>query len=207
MHIDRKSCPELWTLVRMCGYTGYDLEVKVFSGPRELSSYWSGGTRQMWHVVRLTDRKIMTLPECGGHWCQPDAQKITELPEDFCLVNVSEGHMKYATIYFNELNLNKYLPAASGSVPNAVQVVLHYVASRKSSYGGISNYRFHAYKEDGGKMSQEEWDAAKAEGYRLGLLNKAGAITPAGRNLRETVRGYLSLNIVKHFEGGDNAQG
>jgi hypothetical protein len=59
--------------------------------------------------------------------------------------------------------------------------VLLATAGLKPSYGGDGDFRFHeAHRRRG--IGREAWDTAKAECIAAGWLNKAGAITPRGRN-------------------------
>ena len=74
------------------------------------------------------------------------------------------------------------LPPAP-DVTHDMRIVCEYSAALKSSYGGVKNVRFvEAARETG--ITQDRWDAAKAACIAAKLLNKAGAITPAGRNVR-----------------------
>jgi len=63
-------------------------------------------------------------------------------------------------------------------------IVLLATSSLKSSYAGISDYRFHEAnrKHD---ISREDWNKAVASLQDKGLLNKAKAITTKGRNIVE----------------------
>lgn len=63
----------------------------------------------------------------------------------------------------------------------AEKVVLCATRSYKSSYAGVSDYRY-AEAHRMVKISKEEWERAKSELISKGLLNKAGAITSKGKN-------------------------
>jgi hypothetical protein len=72
------------------------------------------------------------------------------------------------------------------------QLVLDYTISRKASYAGKDRYQQAVDDLRGGYRSREGiarldralWDAAKGSLIARGLLNKAGAVTVAGRNAR-----------------------
>jgi len=84
------------------------------------------------------------------------------------------------TIYANANELVPLLPAKA-ELTSHENTVLTFTRSYKSSYAGVSNYRFYeASRATGIKI--DEWNAAKAALIERKLLNKAGAITPAGRN-------------------------
>jgi len=84
------------------------------------------------------------------------------------------------TIYVHPSNLAKLLPKPA-ELTRHERTVLGYTARLKSSYGGISNYRFHEAHERTG-ITLAEWDAAKQSIIGKKLLNKRGAITTQGRN-------------------------
>jgi hypothetical protein len=88
------------------------------------------------------------------------------------------------TIYVHPSNLAKLLPKPV-ELTGHEQTVLSYTASLKSSYGGISNYRFHEAHQRTG-IILAEWDAAKQSLISKRLLNKRGAITTQGRNALQT---------------------
>ena len=182
MYIERTKNPELWTIARNAGYNGFRLQALAFYA-QNIDSNWDGGSRDYWTFVRLTDKAQVQLPECGNI-NQRAGCKITELPVDMCLVKHSIGYHENCVIYFNPEAITKYLPPSS-ECPGPVKLVVHFTAGFKSSYNGVKNLRYHEYKQAGGKMSGLRWEMTKDQAYALGYLNKAGAITPAGRNLRE----------------------
>jgi hypothetical protein len=53
----------------------------------------------------------------------------------------------------------------------------------KPSYNGIANFRLHEARRHTG-ISPERYEAAKASRIARKFLNKAGAVTTAGRNAR-----------------------
>lgn len=201
MHINHKDHPELWAIAKSVGYNGKHLEAKAFSGPQQLSSYWSDGNRTYWYFFDLRTGQRVELPECGGHPCQPDAISINEVPSGMALVedyHNGRGY-SYCIIHLNPNDITPMLPPAD-ECPNKVRIVLHFTGAYKNSYMGRSNLRYHYYKDAGGKMTPAEWESAQAEGYRLGYLNKAGAITPKGRNLRDEHWTQNDKAVVEKWE-------
>jgi len=58
---------------------------------------------------------------------------------------------------------------------------LKYTSRYKNTYGGETNIRYKEAKRETG-ISQDAWNTALASLKTSKLLNKAGAITTAGRN-------------------------
>lgn len=178
------STPEVKEVIKRAfpGYNGRRIQVLPFTGPKKLTSYWSGGSRDYWAVVALDAARstnVLTAPQNGTMF---DAGDITlpALPEGCALVRHTAGPYESAAIYVNEANLAKMLPAPV-ELSTGERTVLTYTAKLKSSYAGIKNYRFHEAHRDTG-ITIESWDLGKASCIDRGLLNKAGAITESGRN-------------------------
>lgn len=179
MHLDT---PEIRAIVARAfpDYTGRKFVVEPFQGPMRLTSYWSGGSRDYWTAVRLTDGSTGVVPENGTPF-MPEVGELRDLPENTVLVLHHAGPNSYVCLYVRPDNMNRLSLPAPVELTLHQKVVLAATASLKSSYAGVRNYRFHeATKETG--IGLMEWDKAKAECIALGFLNGAGAITNAGRN-------------------------
>lgn len=185
MYIDT---PEVKAIVARAfpEYSGKHYKVEPFRGPMRLESYWSGGSRDYWCAVKLTDGQTASVPENGTPF-EPAVGELAELPENTALVLHHYGNYSYCCVYVRPDNLNRLALPAAVELTRDQKVVLCATARLKSSYGGISNYRFHeAHRRIG--ITQEGWDQAKAELITRGLLNRAGAISNAGRNAVEGTR-------------------
>jgi hypothetical protein len=87
------------------------------------------------------------------------------------------------TFYVHPDNAAKLLPAPT-EVSEVDKLVLRATASYKSSYMGRDRYDMAKNdRRDGSPFpTRDEWNACKVSLACRGLLTKAGAITPAGRN-------------------------
>jgi len=161
-------------------YNGKNISVSTFEGPMELRSYWDSGARDFWSIINLTTNRSKTIPENGSPFI-PKVFKISKLPPNFAVVQWSKGRYEQVIVYVNRDNLSKLLPDKK-EVSWAEKVVLCVTRSLKSSYGGVSDYRFKEALKDTG-ITKVEWDQAKTALISKGMLNKAGAITNDGKNV------------------------
>ena len=175
------DAPEVKQIGRAVGYSGRTYSVKPFKGPMDLTSYWSGGSKDSYSVINLDTLKTVDVPQGGsGHGDVP--YRVSTLPSNMAVVKHTtfQGKDLGITIYVNPDNLSKMLPAP-GEVSWAEKVVLSATRSYKSSYGGVKDYRFQEALRDTG-ITRQEWDEAKQSLIQKKMLNKAGAITNDGRN-------------------------
>lgn len=177
------STPEVLALISRAfpAYNGKRIQIQPFCDPMHCTSYWSGGLRDYYAIIPLSDAYIGVayIPENGTPFTT-ELGPLTELPVGFALVRLTGGYRESVTVYVNPANLVAMLPAPV-ELSEHERTVLKYTSRLKSSYGGISNYRFHEANQDTG-ISTESWEAAKASCILQGYLNKAGAITESGRN-------------------------
>jgi hypothetical protein len=178
------DAPEVKEIAKIAfpDYNGRQFKVLPFQGPMSLSSYWDGGSKIYYALVNMTTKKTVGVPE-SGNMHTGGAYRISELPPNMAVVAHSffTGKDMGITIYVNEENLTKLLPAGD-DVTWGEKVVLAATRSYKSSYAGIKDYRFHEALKDTG-ITKQEWDAAKESLVQKGMLNKAGAITNSGKNV------------------------
>ena len=150
--------------------------------PKCLNSYWSGGSRDYYAFYELATGKQFSVASNHPFFEKHNPRDLDGLPAGVVLVKHSIfcGKDMGITIYANSEQITPLLPPKQ-EVSENEQVVLKFTRSYKSSYAGIKNYRFHeAHRETG--ISAEDWEQAKKTLIEKKLLNKAGAITPAGRN-------------------------
>ena len=168
------------------GYKGKKIQIKETENVNT-NSYWSGGSRSDYVAIRLDDLACIDLPENEYlNLAEHSARSSTPVPAGIVLVEhvIFRGKDLGIKIHVNPINATKLL----GDVQNGPtlndheRLVLRYTASLKSSYGGRSNYRFYEANRAKG-ITLEEWNAAKQLLIEKKLLNKAGAITPEGRNV------------------------
>ncbi len=170
-------------------YSGRTFKATIHeSGGMSLRSCWEGGSRDEYRVVKLDTMQSVAIPENGSGFTAIDREYgpsglPVSLPEPGYAVvehSIFCGKDSGITIHLHAENAAALLPAPAELTFNE-RVVLVATRSLKSSYAGISDYRFHSAKEDTG-ITRADWDTAKSALIARGLLNKAGAITVSGKN-------------------------
>lgn len=184
VHYIDKVTPEIRRMVDCCfpDYCGKKFKVST-DIPRKLDSYWDGGSKTSFAFYDpATGTKI---PVANNHpfFERQNPNELPELPKGIILVahSIFCGKDMGITFYVNASDIPAYLETPKTEVSPDMKIVLGFTARLKSSYGGISNYRFHeAHKKY--QISKEDWDFAKESAIQQGFLTKGGGITPAGRN-------------------------
>lgn len=168
------------------GYKGRKYKVVPCTHITLHDNHWSGGSKTEYRGVDLATGKVYlpSQPEHGNAFT-PEAPTITLEPGKAIVAHsIFMGRDSGITVYLHHDNVAKLIkddtPGVSG-ISDDEETVLAYTKARKSSYGGISNYRFYSASQDTG-ITIERWNSAKAALISKGLLNKAGAITVAGKN-------------------------
>ena len=164
---------------RVFGYNGQKFQVEA-AETVHVSSHWDGGSKT-YYVVVQADGSFTQLGECGGLF-QPPAYSLEITPETMVLAHVHfSGKDLGVRFYVHSSVFPKYLRADQDELPWAERVVLTATRSLKAYYAGDGNVRFHEANRTTG-ITQTQWDDAKQSLIEKRLLNKAGAITPDGRN-------------------------
>ncbi len=176
-------------------YNGTKARIEPFKGPMGVNSYWDGGSRDYFALVRLADCRSMGLPT--SHPCfdrRPDgspmgALELRELPQGIALVEHSIfcGRDTGITVHVRPDDLNRLALPDAPQLTDDERIVLD-LTGLKSSYNGISQYRRHVACTERG-MTGERYETAKASLIERKLLNRAGAITTTGRNARSAQGG------------------
>ena len=186
IHLDPAAVPAKLA----AGYKGRKFKAVVTDQPVTLSNtYWSGGTRSTYSLINLdTGHRTkaagpeLNPPQFGG---APEPMQA-EIPPNHAIVEHSMfcGKDMGLTIYIRPDNAADLLPAPV-ELTDAERCVLEFTRSRKSSYAGQNRFQMHqseSHWRDYDPFSLEDWTAAQDSLKDRKLLNKAGAITPAGRN-------------------------
>lgn len=150
--------------------------------PSKLESYWSEGSRDYFSFYELSTGKTFDVESNHPLFEAGNPRDLKILPPGLVVVKhaICCGKDAGITIYANAGDLTPLLPSKT-ELTEHERTVLSYTKSYKSSYAGVSNYRFYeAHRNTGIKL--EDWEKAKASLIDRKLLNKAGAITPDGRN-------------------------
>lgn len=155
---------------------------------------WSGGTRDTYQLIHLeTGRAVTASDNMSSPWNAARKDQDITLQPGFAVVEHSVfcGKDMGLTFFVHPDNAAKLLPAPSAELTDHEAIVLQATCSYKSSYNGMTRYdmakRDHEYSWKENKSpfaTRGQWDAAKQSLIAKGLLNKAGAVTPAGRNAR-----------------------
>lgn len=152
---------------------------------------WSGGTRELYHAIDLSTGAQVIIPgQDSIPWNGARRDRTIRIQPGFALVTHSMfcGKDMGLTFYVHPDNAAKLLPAPQAELSEHERIVLNATCSYKASYKGQDRYdmaRRAVYGEArDGFPSREEWATAKQSLILKGLLNKGGAITPAGRNAR-----------------------
>lgn len=158
---------------------------------------WDGGSRTTYHVIRLADgATVPAANHAAAPWADRRDNTIVLRP-GFAVVQSSMFRGKDMGLTFHMLasDAAPLLPSPAPAMTEHERIVLEYTASRKASYGGRDRYQM--YRDDAAPcwkpkpdnlMTRADWDAAKAALIERGYLNRAGAITVAGRNANESAR-------------------
>ena len=181
-HLDKPDA-FLQKMVKACfpGYNGRTFKLST-DVPSRLDSYWSGGSKDSYVIYKLETGEVAQVHSNHPFFESNQPSTLNELPVGFAIVKhtIFQGKDLGITIYGNAENITPLLPPAE-ELSVDEDAVLFFTRSLKSSYAGVKNYRFvNARRETG--ITEERWEKAKADLIKRKLLNKAGAITPSGRN-------------------------
>lgn len=181
IYVDLKKSPEVAKLLKAVGgYQKQDRAVLLaFAGPMELDSNWSGGSKTFWTLVDLADGRQLPLPESGAVG-QPKPPTLDALPVNTALVEtgVYLGKPTVARVHMHPDNLTKLIPAEQPVLTDAEKFVLNCIGAYTSSY------RAEEYRRKG--LDERDVELIKGTLHSKGLIDKRGAITVAGRNVRAT---------------------
>jgi hypothetical protein len=154
---------------------------------------WSGGTRNTFQLVHLeTGKAVQASDNMSSPWNANRKDQNISLQAGFAVVEHSLfcGKDMGLTFYVHPDNASALLPPPSAELSAFEQIVLNATCAYKSSYNGRDRYdmakddRRWGPQQDEPFPTRDQWQAAKAALIAKGLLNKAGAVTPAGRNVR-----------------------
>jgi hypothetical protein len=171
--IARASFPE---------YRGRMYKVRPHDGPMSVVSFWDGGSRNYFALVRLADMAKLPVPQNGTMFDGGPLPDVS-IPSGCVIVEHSIfcGKDMGLTFHVRKDEALALLPPVSEPLTADEKTVLWATSSYKASYNGDSHIRFHeAHRKTG--ITRERWETAKAAMIARKCLNKAGAITPAGRN-------------------------
>ncbi len=165
----------------LVGYKGHKIDVEISDHPMYLQSFWDSGSKKEYYCFDMNGKHIPViiqnapLPFYDG----PKAD-YTPSPDKFLVEHSTfSGKDMGLTIYLHPASVMvKSLPTPSK--PDIQQNDL-FVLVTISTYKSFA--RPDAYRRAG--FTTAEIDKIKERLFQQGYVNKAGAITPSGRNIVE----------------------
>jgi hypothetical protein len=155
---------------------------------------WDGGSRDTYTLVNVeTGASIEASDNMSAPWSRSTADRVVKLQPGFAVIEHSMfcGKDMGLRFYVHPENAAKLLPAPAAPLSAHERLVLDATCGLKSSYMGkdryemsFDNVRYRAPEERASFPTRSQWDAAKASLIGKGLLNRAGAVTVAGKNAR-----------------------
>jgi hypothetical protein len=153
---------------------------------------WDGGSRSTYVALELkTGKAVSVSDQFSAPWDGSRVDREVTLQQGLVVVRhtISRGRDLGLTFYMNPADAVPMLPAPVDLTAHE-RIVLEATGSLKSSYMGRDRFQMAAEdrrlldKHIPGErqITRAEWETAKAALIEKGLLNKAGAITVAGRN-------------------------
>ena len=182
MHVNNEKVKKI-AKVAFPDYSGRKFKIEPLNFPIEFSSYWDGGSRNYYVLLRLDNYEILPIENT---WSNPFGRvNIPELPYGIILVEhtIFCGKDLGITIFLPKEAFQNFLPVNNDILSLTEKIILIATRSYKSSYAGVSNYRFHEAKRNFPNLTIDSWEENKLRLISKGYLNRAGAITNSGRNL------------------------
>lgn len=180
-YLEKKDIPQV-ILNAFPKYNGKKFRLNVCESVHLHNAYWDGGSRTEYRAVKLDTGEVSSAnSQITNPFRVPKAPSV-EIPARTAIVShiIFCGKDVGLEIFARAEDVVLMLPPVDNLTEDQ-KIVLEYTRSYKSSYGGISNYRFHEASGCTG-ITSERWGVAKDEMIAGGYLNKQGAITPKGRN-------------------------
>ena len=147
---------------------------------------WEGGSRDVYTAIDPSNGREVRVSSDAAPWDRSRGDNKVTLSPEFLVVEHSmfQGKDLGLTFYVHPAIAAKMLPSPV-ELTDYEKLVLHATASYKLSYGGRDRYQM-ARDDNRGKLfpTRDDWERCKTSLIAKGLLNKAGAITVAGRNAR-----------------------
>lgn len=181
-------------------YTGNRFEVEVQEPHVPLTfskTYWEGGSRTEYVLLNLITGKTFSI-HSGHPFFEPEYAAFNQaqhiLPENIVCVKhtIFCGKDLGITILAHPNNMNKLIGdgAINGLDLNRVELVVLSSTSHKSSYSGVRHYRKYISVKYGG-ITQKEYEDGKTKLQEKGILDKRGALTILGKNIKHELRSKL----------------
>jgi hypothetical protein len=178
MYVKRKDM--LPSIVKAIDAREY--EILIAESVTLSGNYWQGGVKYYYRAINLDSGQwVESGAEFGNPFTCPHEPTIKLLP-GIAVIRYRNRPGRDCTVFLHPDNANKLITTdSSKQLSDNEKLVLQNTKGLKSSYGGISNYRFHCANRDKG-ITLDAWNVAKDSLIARGLLDKRGALTTDGRN-------------------------
>jgi hypothetical protein len=153
-----------------------EIRVCEFYGPMPLRSYWDGGCRDFFRVVRISDGvSLASIPQNGTPFDDASLE-LSALPDGFAVaVHTYSGQRQFGALYLNAANITPMLPAGGDDLSDDEKTVLKLVRSYVSSYRRAEAAR--------SGVDAARYDAAVSALKARKLLSAQGGCTTEGKNV------------------------
>lgn len=199
IHLDRKSAPEAvrLALAAFPDYRGNKFAINITDGPMQLDSYWDGGSRTSYRFIRLDNLESVAYPSNHPVFDPKMDRELKRIPDGVAVVahSIFQGRDAGLTIYIHPDNANQEMLPAPDQLSWEEKIVLIATRGLKNSYAGETDVRFKTANREAG-ITKAEWETAKDNLIKRGLLNRAGSITTSGKNAVGDL-GYGGLHSFK----------
>lgn len=155
-------------------YTGKKFQCEFVDYPISVISYWDGGTRDYFVMVKNDLSARLETPETRPGVNDLAAQKGMTPPPGYCLVcnRIFCGKSAGLSLYFNKADQVLMLPDEAVSLSEGEKAVLWATQAFKS-FCRVDQYLLSKW---------DDWDENVLSLKAKGMLQKNGAITNKGRN-------------------------
>ena len=163
-------------------YNGRKFQLRGVDGPVDLRSYWDGGSRDYYALVRF-DGAVLDMPAQSAFDPAVPSAGAYNIPEGVAVVEHSIfcGKDMGLTIIVPQSRLAAFLPAAAAPELtdrelSVLLLVRSYIPKCRREYAAANG------------IKAAEYDSIVASLKAKGMLAGNGGITPAGRNLTSNMR-------------------
>lgn len=166
-------------IAKMMGYKGKYFRLST-SVPSSLDSYWDGGSRDYYFFYHLDQNNIVEVGSNHPIYEKNQPRTLEELPDRVILVKhtICCGKDLGLTFYAKESDMAHLLEQKTPELTDIEKSVLR-----------LTSYRSDFRKEQmrAQRINQETYEQTKASLVEKGFLDKRGAVTITGRNVRNSL--------------------
>lgn len=200
IHVDRNQVPA--HILKAANYAGRHIQI-IATTQVTIPSYdgnWDHGSRTTWIAIHATTGQAVPASDnVSAPWDNNRRDRTITLTPDVLLIKhrIYQGKDMGITIHTHPDTMSQtFLQPATPLLNPTQQLVLYATRRYVASYNGKDRYQLiksdiHIIRppwfEGASFPTREQWEEAKAALISLKLLNKAGAITTAGRNAAQTL--------------------